>query len=174
MHRFNLLDKLSRVLLSKASQDEFLKSRGLSILEKWLMPNPDESFPPYQVIECAMDVLERLPVQIEHLQDCNVAKVLQLYASGRSQTGKTMAARATHLLQRWQLTVYQLTYEYDEDEVREKDLRRKLEVLRNIDPSQDSDASVTKKDDELIRKAPNGRLIMYKSNFDFLEKPESH
>lgn len=32
---------------------------------------------------------------------------------------------------------------------------------------------MTRKDDELIRKAPNGRLLMYKSNFDFLEKPES-
>lgn len=114
------------------------------------------------------------------MQDCNVAKVLQLYASGRSETGKTMAARATHLLQRWQLTVYQLTYEYDEDgmhEVKQRELRRKLEVLKNFDPAslkQNADASVTLKDDELIRKAPNGRLIMYKSNFDFLEKPESH
>ena len=47
-------------------------------------------------------------------------------------------------------------------------------MLKNFDPSslrQNEDASVTQKDDELIRKAPNGRLIMYKSNFDFLEKP---
>ena len=32
---------------------------------------------------------------------------------------------------------------------------------------------MTLKDDELIRKAPNGTFIMHKSNFDFLEKPES-
>jgi len=53
-------------------------------------------------------------------------------------------------------------------------LRRKLEVLKNFDSSslrQKEDESVTQKDDELIRKAPNGRLIMFKSNFDFLEKP---
>ena len=28
------------------------------------------------------------------------------------------------------------------------------------------------KDDELIRKAKNGNFQMFKSNFDFLEKPE--
>ena len=32
---------------------------------------------------------------------------------------------------------------------------------------------MTLKDDELIRKAPNGLFIMHKSNFDFLEKPQS-
>ena len=32
---------------------------------------------------------------------------------------------------------------------------------------------MTLKDDELIRKAPNGTFIMHKSNFDFLEKPDS-
>ena len=90
-----------------------------------------------------------------------------------------MSARATHLLQRWQLTVYKLSYDYDEEgeyEKKQRDLRRKLEVLKNFDPSslrQNEDASVTRKDDELIRKAPNGRLIMYKSNFDFLEKPSN-
>jgi len=62
MHRFLLLPKLNESLLIKANQDEFLKSHGLSILEKWLHENPDGSFPPYQVIECVMDVLERLPI----------------------------------------------------------------------------------------------------------------
>ena len=32
---------------------------------------------------------------------------------------------------------------------------------------------MTRKDDELIRKATNGRMSMYKSHFDFREKPES-
>ena len=79
------------------------------------------------------------------------------------------------------MTVYQLSYEYDEDglhELRHRELKRKLEVLRDIDPaelkgSSKDDTTMTLKDDELIRKAPNGTFIMHKSNFDFLEKPES-
>ena len=115
---------------------------------------------------------------VEHLEDCTVAKVLQFYAAGRAKMGKKISARATHLLQRWHMTVYQLSYEYDEEglhEIKQRDLRRKLEVLRDFDPKtlQDEDGTVTRKDDELIRKAPNGKMIMYKSNFDFLEKPQS-
>ena len=64
--------------------------------------------------------------------------------------------------------------------MRHRELKRKLEVLRDIDPAElkgssksKDDATMTLKDDELIRKAPNGTFIMHKSNFDFLERPES-
>ena len=60
--------------------------------------------------------------------------------------------------------------------MRHRELKRKLEVLRDFDPldlKSREDGTMTLKDDELIRKAPNGTFIMHKSNFDFLEKPES-
>lgn len=91
--------------------------------------------------------------------------------------------RATHLLQRWRVTVYQLSYEYDEEglhEMRHRELKRKLEVVKAFDPADlvkgDSkqDGQLTMKEDELIRRAPNGRFIMFKSNFDFLEKPSGY
>jgi hypothetical protein len=92
--------------------------------------------------------------------------------------------RATHLLQRWRVTVYNLSYEYDEEglhELRHRELKRKLEVVKTIDPaeilkdgSNNEDGTLTLKEDELIRKAPNGRFIMFKSNFDFLEKPKGY
>jgi hypothetical protein len=37
MHRFNLLDRLRDSLQKKTGQDEFLKTSGLAILEKWLL-----------------------------------------------------------------------------------------------------------------------------------------
>lgn len=125
------------------------------------------------------EALENLPIALEHLQNCNIAKVLQLYACDKPQLGQAISSRATHLLQRWQVTVYQLSYEYDEGglhELRHRELKRKLEVLRDFDPldlKAREDGTMTLKDDELIRKAPNGTFIMHKSNFDFLEKPES-
>lgn len=88
--------------------------------------------------------------------------------------------RATHLLQRWRVNVYQLSYEYDEDglhEMRHRELKRKLEVVRAFDPADlvkggaKQDGMLTLKEDELIRKKPNGNFVMFKSNFDFLEKP---
>ena len=37
----------------------------------------------------------------------------------------------------------------------------------------ESEMGMISTDDELIRRTPNGRFILYKSNFDFLEKPKS-
>ena len=81
------------------------------------------------------------------------------------------------------MTVYNLSYEYDEEglhELRHRELKRKLEVVKAIDPTDllrdgnKDDGTLTMKEDELIRKAPNGRFIMFKSNFDFLEKPKGY
>ena len=50
-------------------------------------------------------------------------------------------------------------------EIKQRDLRRRLEVLRDLDQGQ----GVTE-DDDLIRKTPNG-FILQKQNFDWMEKP---
>jgi len=78
-----------------------------------------------------------------------------------------------------------LSYEYDQEglhELKQRELKRKLEVLKEVDKNDFKTGGVklgesgigtrTQKDDELIRKAPNGNFIMHKSNFDFLEKPD--
>ena len=57
--------------------------------------------------------------------------------------------------------------------MKQRDLRRRLEVLRDLDrggKDTEHDAPV---DDDLIRKTPNG-FILLKQNFDWLEKPESN
>jgi len=78
---------------------------------------------------------------------------------------------ATKLLQKWQTVVYQLSYEYDQDgmhEIKQRDLRRRLEVLRDIENS-----SGVAEETDLIRKTPNGFVFM-KQNFDWMDKPSSH
>lgn len=60
-------------------------------------------------------------------------------------------------------------------EIKQRDLRRRLEVLREIDQS--APAGERKdhpnKDDDLIKKTPNG-FVFIKQNFDWLEKPQSN
>ena len=85
-------------------------------------------------------------------------------------------------MQRWQVTVYNLSYEYDQEglhEIKQRELKRKLEALTDLKPAKrvidhdESEMGMISKDDELIRRTSNGRFILYKSNFDFLEKPKS-
>ena len=62
--------------------------------------------------------------------------------------------------------------------MRHRELKRKLEVVKAFDPAdlikEKNNGTLTLKDDELIRKTANGRFVMYKSNFDFLEKPSGY
>ena len=108
------------------------------MLERWLGLNPDGSLPPIQVIEQVLDVLDSLPIEIDHLQSSNIAKVLQRYCGGhaRQDLGAHIVQKTTHLLQRWRVTVYGLSYQYDEEglhEMRHRDLKRKLEVMKDVD-----------------------------------------
>lgn len=85
------------------------------------------------------------------------------------------------------MTVYGLSYQYDEEglhELRHRELKRKLEVVKAVDhkdfisreggSAAANDGTLTMKEDELIRKRPNGAFVMFKSNFDFLEKPKGY
>jgi hypothetical protein len=59
-------------------------------------------------------------------------------------------------------------------EIKQRDLRRRLEVLREIDQGQAGEKKDHhNKDDDLIKKTPNG-FIFIKQNFDWLEKPQSN
>ena len=124
-------------------------------------------------------VLDQLPIQLENLQECEIARALQNYACDLPGMGQHISHKATHLLQRWQVSVYNLSYEYDEEglhEIKQRELKRKLEVLTDLNPKKfkkdNQEQGQISKDDELIRKAKNGNFQMYKSNFDFLEKPQ--
>lgn len=58
-------------------------------------------------------------------------------------------------------------------EIKQRDLRRRLEVLREIDQSAgDKKKHAPNRDDDLIKKTPNG-FVFIKQNFDWLEKPQS-
>ena len=50
MARFNLLDRARSLLMKKSHQIHFLEFGGCAVLQKWLMQNPDGSFPPFQVV----------------------------------------------------------------------------------------------------------------------------
>lgn len=168
---------MKEFLKKKHIQEIFLELQGCRVLEMWLFQNPDHSFPPIQVVDCMIDVLDNLPITQEHLESCQVARAVTQYASsydnedGESQLPVETVSRATKLLQKWRTVVYQLSYEYDPEgmhEIKQRDLRRRLEVLRSIDHP---DGTLGEEDD-LIRKTPNG-FIFQKQNLDWMEKPQS-
>ena len=92
-------------------------------------------------------------------------------SNGDNHIPVSLISTATKLLQKWQTVVYQLSYEYDKDgqhEIKQRDLRRRLEVLRELDAT----ASSKQGEDDLIKKTPNG-FVFLKQNFDWMDKPQS-
>lgn len=76
------------MLGNKEHQLLFLEQSGCAILEKWLTVNPDGSYPPIQVVELVLEVLKNLPIDLEHLQECDIARALQIYACDKPKMGQ--------------------------------------------------------------------------------------
>jgi len=81
MHRFTLIEYVQDQLRRKQIQDIFLEMQGCRILEMWLMKNPDNTYPPVEVVECVLSILDSLPITQQHLESCQVARAVTLYAS---------------------------------------------------------------------------------------------
>lgn len=86
-----MLSKAEVFLKNKMNQAVFLESSGCAILEKWLLMNPDHTYPPLQVVEFVLQVLESLPIELEHLQECDIARALQPYACDKPRLGSTIS-----------------------------------------------------------------------------------
>lgn len=97
-------------------------------------------------MECVLQVLDKLPITQDHLESCQVARAVTQFAASNgtgseNQIPASLISTATKLLQKWQTVVYQLSYEYDKDgqhEIKQRDLRRRLEVLRELDATASS------------------------------------
>ena len=108
MNRFKMIDELSHLLNKKHVQHVFLRNHGCRFLEMWLERNPDDSYPPVQVVECVLSVLDRLPINQDDLESCNIAHMVTQYAASESSGGgedgeipKSIISAATKLLQKW-------------------------------------------------------------------------
>jgi hypothetical protein len=91
---------------------------------------------------------------------------LSLYA--HNLTGYPhLSTRALNIIQRWQAIVYNLSYQYDKEGVHELKQRDLRERIKQLAYSKD----MSNAEEQLIKRGPNGNIIMSTSHFDFIEKP---
>ena len=83
--RIKLIKEMSALLMKKPIQAEFLDFNGLEALSFWIDQNPDGSYPLPQVVESVFEVLERLPMDSRFLENSRIAKVVSLYAHGKTE-----------------------------------------------------------------------------------------
>ena len=160
-----LLKEMDQLLRKRNIQIEFLELGGLEVLTNWIDQNPDGSFPLPQVVESVFQILDRFPITSEILEHTNIAKVVSLYAHGKTEL-RYMQHTALTLIQKWQSIVYNLSYQYDKEgfhEQKQRDLRQRIQAIKARDQSN--------ADQMLVDRDPNGQIMMKCSHFDFIEKP---
>eukprot|EP00347_Sterkiella_histriomuscorum_P015956 403355047 len=166
IERLKLLSRVDEQMRKKHIQREFLQQGGLQVLAEWISANPDETYPLAQVIELVFEVLENMPIESNHLENSSLPSVLSRYANNMCSYPH-LANRALTIIQRWQAIVYKLNYKYDDEgyhEQKQRELREKIKMIGcRVD--------LGNAEEELIRRNANGQIMMYSSNFDFLEKP---
>lgn len=108
MHRFKMINEVQELLKKKHIQDIFLEMQGCRFLEMWIIQNPDNSFPPIQIVECVIGVLDLLPISQEQLESCQVARAVTYFAASGDdkQFPASLVSSSTKLLQKWQTVVY--------------------------------------------------------------------
>ena len=82
LYRFKMIEEVTQLLRKKHIQDLFLEMQGCRFLEMWISQNPDGSYPPIQIVECVLGVLNNLPITQEHLESCQVARAVTQYVAG--------------------------------------------------------------------------------------------
>ena len=107
-------------------------------------------------------VLDKLPVSQDVLSDSNIGRLLATEYAQSSHTVEPLPAEivssATKLLQKWQTVIFKLSYEYDREgqhEIKQRDLRKRLEVLRDLDVGEKRNDR-TDREDDLIKKTSSG------------------
>ena len=102
MHRFKMIEEISELLRKKHIQELFLDMQGCRFLEMWISQNPDSSYPPIQIIECVLKILDSMPITQEHLESSQVARAVTQYAAGGDLEAEKLPAElvsnATKLL----------------------------------------------------------------------------
>jgi hypothetical protein len=103
MHRFKMINEVQELLKKKHIQDIFLEMQGCRFLEMWIIQNPDNSFPPIQIVECVIGVLDLLPISQEQLESCQVARAVTYFAASGDdkQFPASLVSSSTKLLQKW-------------------------------------------------------------------------
>ncbi len=123
-----MIKEMDSLLMKKPIQTEFLDLSGLEALAFWIRQNPDGSYPLPQVVESVFEVLDRLPINANYLENSSIAKAVSVFADKETEL-HYLEHKALSIIQKWQSIVYNLSYRYDKEgfhQKKQRDLRQRI------------------------------------------------
>jgi TFIIS helical bundle-like domain len=103
---------------------------------------PDGTFPNINLVEGVLTCLDTLRVDIQHLEECEIAKVVQCYAENLAGI-PSLQGLAKRIIEKWSRLIYGIKSHYadglDDYEEGYKNLQKRLDKIRGNHVNSDLD-----------------------------------
>jgi hypothetical protein len=80
IRRMILSQEVYREIKKISLQDKFLENGGCQAFADWINQMPDGTFPNINLVEGVLNCIDTMRIDIQHLEDSDIAKVVQCYA----------------------------------------------------------------------------------------------
>lgn len=116
-------------------QDKFLESGGCQVFADWINQMPDGTFPNINLVEGVLKCIDSLRVDIQHLEDSDIAKVVQCYAENLAGI-PALQGLAKRIIEKWSRLIYGIKSHYADDGLDDyeegyKNLLKRLDKIRS-------------------------------------------
>lgn len=100
LEKLKLLKYIEQLLVKKAFASEFLRQGGLNYLQEFICKNRDGTYPVFNQIERVLELLDSMPIERVHLEDCNIGRYVN-DISDYIQDSINISRKAKKLFNKW-------------------------------------------------------------------------
>ncbi|KAG0261861.1 Transcription factor iws1 [Actinomortierella ambigua] len=139
LHKVRMLESVKRQLNKSQVHNTFLDNGILEAMRLWLEPLHDASLPSLDIIHDFLVLLDKLPIQTDHLVNSGVGRVVYFYTKvDESRVTPTIKRLAGSLVDKWSRPIVKLSQDfrdkkisYADEAVRHSAGRRRPERIGN-------------------------------------------
>eukprot|EP01097_Dermamoeba_algensis_P002546 TRINITY_DN2014_c0_g1_i2.p1 TRINITY_DN2014_c0_g1~~TRINITY_DN2014_c0_g1_i2.p1 ORF type:complete len:287 (-),score=65.03 TRINITY_DN2014_c0_g1_i2:263-1123(-) len=177
LKRVKILPEVISALSKVPYQSAFIEKNILVVLKTWLDPMPDGSLPNFNIREAILNVLHKLPIDVDHLKSSGIGKTVMQLSKNPNEThaNKKMAES---LIQNWSRQLFKLSTKYSPSDYEEQ--RREKQKPKSSTPTTVALPAIKKLEEKLeartrdLQRSQSFRaMIPEKAAMDFTVRPVS-
>ena len=176
LHKLVYSEILVREIKNHSVRECFLENGGLVVMSQWLEKTKDGSFPWYTLLNSILDVIEGLPIQVEHLRQSELGKIIKRIK--KHWADDSIKKRCADILDKWYRLIFDTDIGYDQSGEYESQYRKykedRIREIRDIRGAKDDFDAKKRNLKELIKLKNADKDKAYvpeRNNFDFTIRP---
>jgi hypothetical protein len=172
LNKLKLISPIEKFLANTHYQKMFLNMGGLDLLQEFIKKNRDGTYPVFNQISKALDIISRLNVTMAHLENTTIGSYI-MNLSKNMKESKVIQKKATEIIERWSRIVWNINTNYADLDSENRNYHNIfLSNKRNRDDG--IEESKSKKDEKHEANIYRHARIPKKTLFDFTVKPISN